>query len=76
MNKLQFTAVPKNIWSRLRKMIVAAIIFACGSGIVLAQVPTWVPPTPSIGTPGPVSIPVNYGIDMTGTVYILSLIHI
>ncbi|MBK7488918.1 MAG: hypothetical protein IPI74_03715 [Bacteroidales bacterium] len=27
--------------------------------------------TPSTGTPGPVSIPVNYGINMTGTVYMI-----
>ncbi len=32
--------------------------------------PVWVPTTPSIGTTGPLSIPVNYGIDRVGTVYI------
>lgn len=32
--------------------------------------PVWVPATPSIGTTGPLTIPVNYGIDRVGTVYI------
>jgi PKD repeat protein len=35
------------------------------------QAPTWVPTTPSIGTTGPISIPINYGINITGTVYII-----
>ena len=42
------------------------ILFSAGS---FAQ-PTWVPGTPSVGTTGALTIPVNYGINMTGTVYI------
>ena len=38
----------------------------------LAQ-PVWVPTTPSIGTTGPLTIPINYGIDRIGTVYIAYL---
>ena len=63
--------VSKNLRSRFRKLTVAAVIFAFFSGIAVGQVPTWVPTTPSTGTTGPVSIPVNYGINMTGTVYII-----
>ena len=71
MNILQVSAVSKNPWSRIRKLIVSAVILACCSGIVIAQAPTWVAGTPSVGAPGPTSIPVNYGINMTGTVYII-----
>ena len=35
--------------------------------------PVWVPTTPSLGTPGPATIPINYGIDRAGTVYIIVL---
>ncbi|MBE0676648.1 MAG: hypothetical protein IH591_18480, partial [Bacteroidales bacterium] len=71
MNKLQVSTVSKNLWSRFQKLTVTALIFAFCSGVMIAQVPTWVPTTPSTGPTGPSSIPVNYGIDMTGTVYII-----
>ncbi len=35
--------------------------------------PVWVATTPSVGAPGPATIPVNYGIDRAGTVYIIVL---
>ncbi len=71
MNKLQVSTVSKNLWSRLQKLTVSAIILAFCSGVMIAQTPTWVPTTPSTDPTGPASIPVNYGIDMTGTVYII-----
>jgi len=37
------------------------------------QAPSWVAGTPSIGTVGPTTIPVNYGINMTGTVYMICM---
>jgi hypothetical protein len=38
---------------------------------VLGQAPTWVAGTPSIPSTGALSITCNYGINMTGTVYII-----
>jgi len=45
-----------------------SIVFLSTVGLI-AQ-PVWVATTPSIGTTGPLTIPVNYGIDRVGTVYI------
>ena len=53
------------------RFLVIIIASLCFSGNIVAQAPSWVATTPSTGTPGPVSIPVNYGINMTGTVYMI-----
>jgi len=52
-------------------LIIFSVLLASVSGTMMAQLPAWVPTTPSTGATGPTSIPVNYGIDMTGTVYIV-----
>ncbi len=71
MTKFKVTTESKNIRSRVRELMVSMVLLTCLSGSILAQAPSWVATTPSVGTPGPVSIPVNYGINMTGTVYII-----
>ncbi len=71
MNSLKFTTVSEHLWSRVRKLIVSVAILACCSGIAISQTPAWVAGTPATGAPGPITIPVNYGINMTGTVYII-----
>jgi hypothetical protein len=55
---------------KLIKTLVAAVVFIITTA-VSAQAPTWVATTPSIGTVGPLSVDVNYGINMTGTVYLI-----
>src|SRR5665647_600733 len=55
----------------LRILILISLIFL--SLVKVDAQPVWVATTPSVGAPGPVTIPINYGIDRAGTVYIIVL---
>ena len=54
------------------KALTMAILLSLPLLIVNSQ-PVWVSTTPSLGAPGPSTIPINYGIDRAGTVYIIVL---
>jgi len=54
---------------KLLKTFTAAAIFAITT--MLSAQPSWVPTTPSVGPVGPLSVGINYGINMTGTVYLI-----
>ncbi|MDI9533350.1 MAG: hypothetical protein QM238_06825, partial [Bacteroidota bacterium] len=54
------------------KALTMAILLFLPLLIVNSQ-PVWVSTTPSLGAPGPATIPINYGIDRAGTVYIMVL---
>ncbi len=54
------------------KPLLAAILILLPAAILNSQ-PVWVPTTPSLGPAGPTTIPINYGIDRAGTVYIIAL---
>jgi PKD repeat protein len=62
-----------NRWvsATLKALLSAIILFL--PVLILNSQPVWVPTTPSTGTPGPTTIPINYGIDRAGTVYIIVL---
>src|SRR5665647_2106267 len=55
----------------LRILILISLIFL--SLVEVDAQPVWVPTTPSVGAPGPTTIPINHGIDRVGTVYIIIL---
>jgi len=55
----------------LKPLLAAILIFL--PAVVLNSQPVWVPTTPSLGPAGPTSIPINYGIDRAGTIYIIVL---
>ncbi len=55
---------------KLIKTLAAVVVFMTTTAIS-AQAPTWVATTPSVGTVGPLSVQLNYGINMTGTVYLI-----
>jgi len=55
----------------VKKFILTVFAILCMSGSGLKAQPEWVPGTPSLGSPGPLTIPVNYGINKVGTIYIL-----
>ena len=63
---------------RVIKMIIIKsrkILFLFGFSFLLfshalSQAPVWFPTTPSVGTVGPMAIPINYGIDRNGIIYI------
>jgi len=62
--------------SRRRGFAIKALVLLFYMVIPFAVVqsqPVWVPPTPSLGAPGPTTIPINYGIDRAGTIYIIVL---
>ncbi len=52
------------------RLITFITLLIFSSKLLLAQ-PSWVSGTPSVGTTGPLSIPVNFGITQAGTVYII-----
>ncbi|MFO7574908.1 MAG: hypothetical protein R6W67_07100, partial [Bacteroidales bacterium] len=54
------------------KALISAILVFLPAAIVSSQ-PVWVPTTPSTGPVGPTTIPINYGIDRAGTIYIIVL---
>ena len=54
------------------KALISAILIFLPASIVNSQ-PVWVPTTPSLGPAGPTTIPINYGIDRAGTIYIIVL---
>ncbi len=65
------TCAIKNILRiKLRKILTFLSISILSIVSTIAQ-PVWVPTTPSIGTTGIFTIPINYGIDRAGTVYIV-----
>ena len=53
--------------------VLATLLLSLASLTDSSAQPVWVPTTPSTGTVGPISIPINYGIDRAGTVYIIIL---
>ena len=55
---------------KARKLFTLFSIIILSLSDVLGQAPTWVAGTPSIPSTGALSISVNYGINMVGTVYI------
>ena len=63
------TKIKKTISMKTRMLLIPFSIFIISSISSFSQ-PVWVPTTPSIGSAGPLSIPLNYGIDRAGTVYV------
>ena len=62
----------ESLFHKLAIRFLATISFVIfSSASAQGQAPSWVAGTPSIGVVGPATIPVNYGINMTGTVYII-----
>ncbi|MCJ7448576.1 MAG: hypothetical protein MUO72_12880, partial [Bacteroidales bacterium] len=64
--------IRKIINMKARRLFVLFSLTILSLGSTLAQ-PNWVPGTPNVGTVGPTTIPVNYGINQRGTVYIFVL---
>lgn len=56
--------------NRLLKIISLFGMFLLPAAELAAQ-PVWVPGTPAVESTGPASITLNYGMNMTGTVYII-----
>ncbi len=58
---------------RLALKALTSVILLFLPVLIMNSQPVWVPTTPSLGAPGPTTIPINYGIDRAGTVYIIVL---
>ncbi len=71
MKKIQNSIVFFRGQSRFLNLVFSLLILSFSSGNTFAQIPTWVSGTPATGTPGPTSLPVDYGINTPGTVYIV-----
>jgi hypothetical protein len=55
---------------KARNLFVIVPFLLLSFSAALGQAPNWVATTPSIGVTGPLTIPINYGSDRVGTVYI------
>ena len=65
-------AIKRIFYKRTIRLLASLLFFFISVEGLFAQ-PNWVPTTPSIGTVGPLTIPINYGIDRVGTVYVVIL---
>jgi hypothetical protein len=54
----------------IKRFLILASLSLLSFTAVFSQAPTWVPGTPSVPSTGPLSITLNYGINIVGTVYI------
>ena len=72
MKKLYYSDYLLNFAKRTSKALVLVSIALLTLAEAHSQ-PVWVATTPSAGPAGPVTIPLNYGIDRAGTVYIIIL---
>ncbi len=72
MKKLYYFDYLLNFAKRTSKALVLVSIALLTLAEAHSQ-PVWVATTPSAGPAGPVTIPLNYGIDRAGTVYIIIL---
>ena len=66
-----FNCLSSRVRIALKSLLSVIILFL--PVMILNSQPVWVPSTPSVGAPSPTSIPINYGIDRAGTVYIIVL---
>ncbi|HOK27296.1 MAG TPA: hypothetical protein PLX87_12295, partial [Bacteroidales bacterium] len=65
------TGIPKNNHTKAERLfLILFLILNLNLFHISAQAPNWVPGTPSIASTGALSITVNFGIDIPGTVYI------
>ena len=62
--------VIKMIFTKSRKILFLFAVSFLPFSHALGQAPVWVVTTPSVGTVGPMTIPINYGIDRNGIIYI------
>ena len=72
MKKLYYSDYLLNFAKRTSKALVLVSIALLTLAEAHSQ-PNWVATTPSAGVAGPTTIPLNYGIDRAGTVYIIIL---
>ena len=64
------SGIKSTIGIKIRRLFTLLSLIIISLSDVLGQAPTWVAGTPSIPSTGALSISVNYGINMVGTVYI------
>ena len=63
--------IKKSICKKARLFLIILLLSVISATIVKGQPPTWVPGTPSLGAPGAITIPINYGINKVGIVYVI-----
>ena len=71
MVKATLPEMKVNLISKTRRMLILFSLTIFSLSQVLGQVPSWVAGTPSVISTGPLSITMNYGINVDGMVYIV-----